>query len=54
MLNFQIRQFRRVDGGWGSIDAETGLWNGLISNQGYLLRGTENYSGTDRSVAQVH
>ena len=32
ILNFKIRQFRRSDGGWGSLDKETGQWSGMISN----------------------
>ena len=32
MLNFKIRQFKRIGGGWGSIDKVTGQWNGMISN----------------------
>ena len=32
ILNFKIRQFKRLDGGWGSLDKETGQWNGMISN----------------------
>ena len=32
VLNFKIRQFKRLDGGWGSLDKETGKWNGMISN----------------------
>ena len=31
MLNFQLRLFKRFDGGWGKVD-ENGKWNGLISN----------------------
>ena len=31
MLNFQIRLFKRFDGGWGKMD-ENGKWNGLLSN----------------------
>ena len=32
LLNFRIQQFKRVDGGWGTLDKESGQWNGLISN----------------------
>ena len=32
ILNFKIRQFKRVDGLWGAIDKESGKWNGMISN----------------------
>ena len=32
ILNFKIRQFKRLDGGWGSLNKETGKWNGMISN----------------------
>ena len=32
MLNFQVRQFKRQDGGWGSVDSDTGQWNGMVSN----------------------
>ena len=32
MLNFQVRQFRRQDGGWGSRNSDTGQWNGMVSN----------------------
>ena len=32
MLNFQVRQFKRQDGGWGSLDSDTGQWNGMVSN----------------------
>ena len=31
-LNFNIRQFKRIDGAWGSLNKETGVWNGMISN----------------------
>ena len=31
MLNFQIRLFKRFDGGWGKVD-ENGKWNGMLSN----------------------
>ena len=31
MLNFQIRLFKRIDGGWGSVDKK-GNWNGIVSN----------------------
>ena len=31
-LNFNIRQFKRFDGAWGSLNKETGVWNGMISN----------------------
>ena len=31
-LNFNIRQFKRIDGAWGSLNKETGLWNGMILN----------------------
>ena len=36
MLNFRIQEFKRVDGGWGIFDRESGQWNGLISN---LIKG---------------
>ena len=32
MLNFRIQEFKRVDGGWGTLDADTGKWSGMISN----------------------
>ena len=32
MLNFQLRQFRRQDGGWGSQNSDTGQWSGMVSN----------------------
>ena len=32
ILNFKIRQFKRFDGGWGSLDKKTGKWNGMFSN----------------------
>ena len=32
MLNFQVRQFRRQDGGWGSRNSVTGQWSGMVSN----------------------
>ena len=32
MLNFQVRQFRRQDGGWGSQNSDTGQWSGMVSN----------------------
>ena len=32
MLNFQVRQFRRQDGGWGSRNSDTGEWSGMVSN----------------------
>ena len=31
-LNFKIQQFKRLDGAWGSLNKETGEWNGMISN----------------------
>ena len=31
-LNFNIRQFKRIDGEWGALKKETGEWNGMISN----------------------
>ena len=31
MMNFTLRQFKRFDGGWGSLDKQTGEWNGMIS-----------------------
>ena len=31
-LNFNIRQFKRIDGEWGTLNKETGEWNGMISN----------------------
>ena len=31
-LNFNIRQFKRIDGEWGNLNKETGEWNGMISN----------------------
>ena len=31
-LNFKIRQFKRIDGEWGTLNKETGEWNGMISN----------------------
>ena len=32
ILNFNIRQFKRIDGEWGTLNKETGEWNGMISN----------------------
>ena len=32
ILNFNIRQFKRIDGQWGNLNQETGEWNGMISN----------------------
>ena len=32
ILNFNIRQFKRIDGEWGTLKKETGEWNGMISN----------------------
>ena len=32
ILNFNIRQFKRIDGEWGTLNKETGKWNGMISN----------------------
>ena len=32
MLNFRVRQFKRIDGIWGIFDKNTGQWNGMISN----------------------
>ena len=32
ILNFNIRQFKRIDGEWGTLNKETGEWNGFISN----------------------
>ena len=31
-LNFHIRQFKRIDGYWGSFIYRTNRWNGMISN----------------------
>ena len=31
-LNFSVRQFKRFDGGWGSLDKQTGEWSGMISS----------------------
>ena len=31
MLNFQIRLFKRFDGGYGVVD-ENGNWSGMVSN----------------------
>ena len=31
-LNFNIQQFKRIDGEWGALKKETGKWNGMISN----------------------
>ena len=31
-LNFNIRQFKRIDGEWGNLNKETGKWNGMVSN----------------------
>ena len=31
MLNFQLRLFKRFDGGWGKI-SKNGTWNGIVSN----------------------
>ena len=31
-LNFKIRQFKRLDGAWGSLNKETEEWNGMIAN----------------------
>ena len=32
MMNFTLRQFKRFDGGWGSLDKQTGEWSGMISS----------------------
>ena len=32
MLNFRVRQFKRIDGIWGMFDKSIGQWNGVISN----------------------
>ena len=32
MLNFRVRQFKRIDGIWGIFDKNIGQWNGMISN----------------------
>ena len=32
ILNFNIRQFKRIDGEWGTLNKETGEWDGMISN----------------------
>ena len=32
ILNFNIQQFKRIDGEWGTLNKETGEWNGMISN----------------------
>ena len=32
LLNFQLRQFRRQDGEWGSRNSNTGQWSGMVSN----------------------
>ena len=32
ILNFQVQQFKRFDGGWGTLDKDTGKWTGMISN----------------------
>ena len=32
MLNFNLRQFKRIDGSWGSFDRKTGKWGGMVSN----------------------
>ena len=31
ILNFQIRLFKRFDGGWGKVD-KNNTWNGMLSN----------------------
>ena len=31
-LNFQIRQFKRIEGGWGAFDKKKSQWNGMVSN----------------------
>ena len=31
-LNFQIRQFKRIEGGWGAFDKKENQWNGMVSN----------------------
>ena len=41
MFNFQVRQFRRQDGMWGSLERKTGNWNGMISN---LLNGDADFT----------
>ena len=40
ILNFRVRQFRRFDNSWGVLDAETGKWNGMISN---LINGEADF-----------
>ena len=45
-MKFQIRQFRRFDGGWGAID-EKGNWNGMISN---LRNGEADIITTDLTI----
>ena len=32
MMNFTLRQFKRFDGGWGSLDKQTGEWSGMIAS----------------------
>ena len=41
ILNFKVRQFRRSDNAWGSLDKETGDWNGMISN---LINGEADFT----------
>ena len=31
-LNISVRQFNRLDGGWGSLNKKTGKWSGMVSN----------------------
>ena len=43
ILKFQLRIFKRFDGGWGSVD-ENGKWNGMIAN---LLNGEADFVATE-------
>ena len=31
-LSFKIRQFKRIEGGWGAFDKEKSQWNGMVYN----------------------
>jgi hypothetical protein len=53
-FNFTTKLYKRIDGNWGSLDQETGYWNGMISN---ILDGSADficapmYMKIDRSTA---
>jgi hypothetical protein len=53
-FNFTTKLYKRMDGNWGSLDQETGTWNGMISN---ILDGSADlicaamYMKSDRNTA---